>query len=182
LHGPVITQQPVSQIVADGQATSFSVQLQDPAGATFQWQTNLGTGFQNLSDVLIYSGTSTSTLNLSAVNSLNNNQPFRCITTIGTCGDTSETAILLVSATATEKPQSKTGVVAIPNPANNFIRFEGLHENGEILIQSLLGVELIRQPMAPGEFVYLGHLPRSAYFYTIKTPKSVFTGKLILQN
>jgi hypothetical protein len=180
LAGPVITQQPTSQTIADGQQTGFNIAIQDPTGATFQWQTNLGTGFQNLSDVLIYSGTSTSNLVLSSVSSLNNNQPFRCIVGAGSCFDTSAVAVLSISTAVSESFKTKP-VIAIPNPSNGKIHFAGLNGTGELILTNILGAEVWRQNIKQDEILDVSHLATSAYFYTIKTPNGMFKGKLVLQ-
>ncbi len=180
LAGPVITQQPTSQTIADGQQAGFSIALQEPTGATYQWQTNLGTGFQNLSDVLIYSGTSTSNLNLSSVSSLNNNQPFRCIVGSGSCLDTSATAILSISTSVSGSLSAKQ-IVAIPNPSNGKVHFAGLNGTGELILTNILGSEVWRQNIKQDEILDVSHLPVSAYFYTIKTQNGMFKGKLVLQ-
>jgi hypothetical protein len=64
--------------------------------ATHQWQMDLGTGFQNLSNAGQYSGAQNDTLLVSNVTMQNNNQNFRCIVKSGTCIDTSKIAVLKV--------------------------------------------------------------------------------------
>jgi hypothetical protein len=62
----------------------------------YQWQTNLGLGFQNLSDAGQYSGSTTNTLSVNNVTLANNNQQFRCIVADGSCEDTTDIAVLTV--------------------------------------------------------------------------------------
>jgi hypothetical protein len=56
---------------------------------SFQWQTDIGFGFQNLSNAGQYSGTTTDSLTISNVTAQNNNQLLRCINTSNGCVVTS---------------------------------------------------------------------------------------------
>jgi hypothetical protein len=89
--------QPNSQTVNLNSNVDFIVAVNDP-NASYQWQTDLGSGFQNLSNAGQYSGANNDTLSISNVNLLNNNQLFRCITTAGSCADTSNVAVLNVNS------------------------------------------------------------------------------------
>jgi hypothetical protein len=115
---PALTGQPASQTVAANQNVQFSVTSSDPS-ATYQWQSDVGFGFQNLNNVSQYSGVNTGTLSVSNVSASNNNQPFRCIVSASSCTDTSQIAILSISGSSsietdfTVKPFS-----VFPNPAH----------------------------------------------------------------
>lgn len=114
-----INTQPVSQSVNINNNTQFSVGSSDP-NASYQWQTDLGVGFQNINSVGQYSGATTNTLTVSNVNMSNNNQPFRCIVSSGTCADTSDMAVLTVNNNASIDALSNDKLVTVyPNPAQN---------------------------------------------------------------
>ena len=66
------------------------------SNAIYQWQTNLGFGFQNLNNAGQYNGTTSSTLSVLNLSMSNNNQVFRCIISSGSCTDTSAVAVLTV--------------------------------------------------------------------------------------
>ena len=92
-----ITTQPASQSVAMSSTNTAQFSVTSSAiTASYQWQTNLGLGFQNLSDAGQYSGTSTNVLSVNNITIANNNQQFRCIVTDGTCEDTTNIAVLIV--------------------------------------------------------------------------------------
>ena len=91
-----VNSQPNSQVININNNAQFVVGSSDPS-ATYQWQTDLGVGFQNLNSVGQYSGTANDTLTVSNVVMSNNNQPFRCIINSGTCSDTSNVAVLTVN-------------------------------------------------------------------------------------
>ena len=91
-----ITSQPASQTININNNAQFMVGLSD-TNATYQWQTDLGAGFQNLSNAGQYSGTTNDTLSVSNVSMSNNNQPFRCIINNSICADTTYVAVLSVN-------------------------------------------------------------------------------------
>jgi uncharacterized protein (TIGR02145 family) len=83
-----------------GNAATFTASTSDPI-PTISWQSDLGQGFQTLTDVGSYSGTNTNAVTISNVQLANHNQQIRAISTSGNCVDTSDIAILNVSNTCT---------------------------------------------------------------------------------
>ena len=116
-----VNTEPTNQTINVNNNAQFVVSSSDPS-STFQWQTDLGVGFQNLNSVGQYSGATTNTLNVSNVTMSNNNQPFRCIVSSGSCADTSNVAVLTVnnSVGVNETIQDNFFTV-FPNPAQGFI-------------------------------------------------------------
>jgi hypothetical protein len=116
-----ITNQPSSQtinITTNAQFTTVS----SGSSSSFQWQSDLGFGFQNLSNAGQYSGANTNTLTISSVTLANNNQSFRCIVTSGGCSDTSNTAVLTVNNnTGLNELSTSAAFTIYPNPAADFI-------------------------------------------------------------
>jgi hypothetical protein len=94
----LISSQPTVQTVTLSAANSAQFSVTSTATSPiYQWQTNLGVGFQNISDAGQYSGTATSTLTVSNLTVANNhNQQFRCLVTDGSCADTTDIAVLTV--------------------------------------------------------------------------------------
>ncbi len=90
-----VTTQPINQSVNISNNAQFTTASSDPL-ATYQWQTDLGVGFQNLNNVGQYSGTINDTLIIANTTLSNNNQPFRCIISSGACTDISAVAVLTV--------------------------------------------------------------------------------------
>jgi hypothetical protein len=116
-----INSQPTNQNITVNNNAQFAVSSSDP-NATYQWQTDLGVGFQNLSSVGQYSGATNDTLTVSFVNFTNNNQPFRCIINSGSCSDSSNVAVLTVNNNVGINEISNNNLFAIyPNPANAII-------------------------------------------------------------
>jgi hypothetical protein len=76
--GSEIIQQPQSRNVTTPAGTSFSVATVG-GSPLFQWQTNVGGTWINLTNSGIYSGVNTATLVLSSTNTALNNSVFRCV-------------------------------------------------------------------------------------------------------
>ena len=123
--------QPSNQTVLTSVGTAQFTVSTSAATSTYQWQTNLGVGYQNLSNVGQYSGTTTNTLALSNVSMTNNNQPFRCIVTSGGCSDTSDVAVLSVVNSAGIEESGLSSVKIFPSPANEFLNIILNAENEE---------------------------------------------------
>ncbi len=116
-----VTIQPTSQTVTIPNGTQFIVGSSDP-NATYQWQTDLGVGFQNLNSGGQFSGITNDTLTVSNVTMGNNNQPFRCVISSGSCLDTSNTAVLLVNNNVGINEFTQDNLFSIyPNPSQNVI-------------------------------------------------------------
>lgn len=107
---PAITTQPTNSTITSGNNTSFSV-VAAGTGLTYQWQTNSGSGWGNITNTGIYSGATTATLTLTSVASTNSGNQYRCVVS-GTCAPsvTSNAATLIVntSANITSHPTNST--------------------------------------------------------------------------
>ncbi len=80
---PTITTQPVNTTSCDFQNTGFSIAATG-TGLSYQWQVDAGLGFVNIGPSAPYSGSTSTTLGISSVNSSFNGYIYRCIVT-GTC-------------------------------------------------------------------------------------------------
>lgn len=84
--------------------------------ATYQWQQNAGTGWTNLSDFGIYSGTTTDSLVLTGITSSMNGYGYRCI--IDACSmDTTDVAYLTVENNIGLE-EIYESIVVSPNPTS----------------------------------------------------------------
>ena len=120
---------PNNQNVNLGSNAQFIITTSNFA-ANYQWQTDLGFGFQNISNAGQYNGATNDTLIVSNTQLSNNNQQFRCIITDGGCKDTSNVATLTIANIGIyESKQNQFKVY--PNPASSQINVE--------IIQSLIG-------------------------------------------
>lgn len=75
-----ITGHPANQSVCPGTNTSFTVAA-TPAGVSYNWQEDRGSGFVYLSNGGVYSGVTTATLNLTGVTASMNGYKYRAVVT-----------------------------------------------------------------------------------------------------
>jgi hypothetical protein len=116
-----ITDQPQNAVAQVGSSVQFSASANDP-GATFQWQTDLGLGFQNLTNAGQYSGVNTPTLTVSNLALINNNQQFRCVITSASCSLTTTEAILTVwDDVSLSGEELQPDLLLFPNPASESV-------------------------------------------------------------
>jgi microcystin-dependent protein len=130
-----ITTQPSSQTTGTNRNVQFSVVSSD-SNSTYRWQTDMGLGFQNLTNAGQYAGVNTSTLNVSNTSPHNDNQLFRCIVSTTNCGsDTSDVVTLNVNSSSTS-----TGV---PNKFTyqSVVR----HTSGQLVTNQQVGMRLSLQ-------------------------------------
>ena len=132
-----IQTQPTNQSVGEGLNAVFFIV--GPPTAQYQWQTNLGLGYQDLNDFGQYSGTTTSSLQVSNVNlAINNNQAFRCLVTEGNCTDTSGTVVLEVVPSSSVN-EFEQGINIYPNPTQGRVEVVLSEASGIIRIYDLQG-------------------------------------------
>jgi len=165
-----ITPQPTNQIININNNAQFTVGSSD-SGATYQWQTDLGVGFQNLKSVGQYSGTTNDTLTVSNVTMSNNNQPFRCIISSGSCSDTSSVAVLTVNNNVGINESANDNLFSVfPNPARSVISIKAdskligsvysIYDNtGRVLLSGKLNAE--------STTIELGNLSGGIYMFGV---------------
>ena len=123
-----VSNQPTNQTININNNAQFIVGSSD-TNATYQWQTNLGVGFQNLNNAGQYSGTAKDTLLVSNVSMSNNNQQFRCIINNGSCTDTSNIAVLSVNNNVGIHDLAQKNLFSVfPNPAKNTMHVKADHK------------------------------------------------------
>ena len=88
-----VTRQPKSLSVKTGSNVEFNFAY-STADATFQWQSNTGSGFKNISNAGQYAGVSNDTVSVSNVTILNNGAKFRCMIATRWCKDSTSSALL----------------------------------------------------------------------------------------
>lgn len=134
-----ITVQPTNQSVnLSGVNASFNVST-NATNPIYQWQTNLGVGFQNLSNVGQYSGVNTVNLSVSNVTLTNDNQAFRCIISNGGCIDTSDIATLSILNDASISTNKETSIVLSPNPISNDFSISGIEQIVSLTLMDMNG-------------------------------------------
>ena len=110
-----ITREPANQGMFTGNAT-FTCVTNDTL-VNYQWQSDLGMGWTNLSNAGQYSGTTTNSLQVSNVTSSNNNQKFRCVLKGNCLTDTTNEATLRVWGLGIEG-EIVDELIVYPNPSS----------------------------------------------------------------
>ncbi len=126
---PIVLSQPMNQTAYLMDDAIFSVAATNVS--SYQWQTNLGLGYQNLFDAGQYSGVNTFQLTVSNLASSNDGQLFRCILSNWECADTSSHASLQVRNELSIREDFEKQIKVFPNPAReeiNILHTE-LHPN-----------------------------------------------------
>jgi len=183
---PVVTNQSPNQTATIGTDISFFVEAAQTID-TYQWQTNIGFGWQNLNDFGQYSGSSSNLLTISSVTNSNNNQPFRCIITLGDCSDTSAIAILNttdVGIDAINGSNSDLNFGVYPNPFTEQTKvvFEQVQDQTEITILDARG-QLVKRLSFSGKHLVIDRedLANGVYFIHVNDNRqNRQTKKLIL--
>lgn len=165
-----INAQPNSQISYINNNAQFIVGTSD-TNATYQWQTDLGVGFQNLNSVGQYSGTTNDTLTISNVTMSNNNQPFRCIINNGSCADTSATAELTVLNNTGINENAQNNLFSVfPNPAQStlYVKADNKLIGSVFTIYDNIG-KIVKSGKlnAANTTIELGNLSNGMYLFSI---------------
>ncbi|MCW5907791.1 MAG: multicopper oxidase domain-containing protein [Chitinophagales bacterium] len=172
-----IATQPADVTTSPGSNTQFSVTVSDST-ATFQWQTDMGTGFQNLTNAGQYSGVNTSTLSIANVSLANNNQYFRCVVTAAGCADTTILVRLSVVPVGIADAGKQT-IRLYPNPVANKLTVDWeqthKHEAIKLYITDITG-RLVQTALlsSPKTEIELASLQAGLYFLKTDGNKEVF--------
>jgi hypothetical protein len=166
-----VNTQPANQTININNSVQFVVSSSDPS-ATYQWQTDLGVGFQNLNSVGQYSGTTNDTLIVSNVTLSNNNQPFRCIISSGSCSDTSNVAVLTVNNNVGINEFAQDNLFSVyPNPAQTVINVKAdskLIGEQYTVIDNAGRIVLSGKIVTENTSIELGSLSNGIYLFQVK--------------
>ena len=141
----IISQDPTDKNISPGNDVTFTVLSPFAPNATYQWQRDNGTGFQNLSNAGQYSGTSNDKLRITNISTSNANEVYRCIVTANSCTDTSSNAILTIDRVSVPKLLVSEDFSVYPNPSNGIVSIESKSSlfGSSYKVYSIKGVELL---------------------------------------
>jgi hypothetical protein len=128
INTAVVSTEPTDQTAALGTNAQFNLAAQG-TGLSYQWQRDLGAGFQNITNGGQFSGATTNTQTVSSVTLSNNNNRFRCIVSSGNCRDTSATAILNVYDPNGIAETSLEQIKVYPNPTSAVLHVDFDHSD-----------------------------------------------------
>ena len=124
---PTITTQPENVTTTAGKNTSFYVISTD--ATDYQWETSMdsGSNWDLISDDVIFSGSQSTQLNITATPVSFNQHQFRCVTGSDGCYTTSDIAILNVDSTTAIQDETAVNSFFLkisPNPFGKIITVE----------------------------------------------------------
>ena len=170
------TLQPSDISVLSGNDASFTVAGSN-ANCTFQWQTDLGLGWQNLTNAGQYSGVNTSTLTVLNTNASNNNQNFRCLITLGTCSASSSSAVLTVLPVSVTENENLSFSI-FPNPAttNLTLQIESALIGSEFSIYDAVGNVVLKDKiLSTNQNISISNLSNGNYILRVGNENKLFT-------
>ena len=163
-----ITTQPTNQTVNPTTSAQFVVNA--TSVSSFQWQTDLGLGFQNLSNAGQYSGANNDTLVVSNASISNNNQQFRCIVNPESCADTSDIVVLTVSTAGLNELSVQGNVSLYPNPTQSSFEIQTNLVYSKIEIHDMQG-RIVKTENA-GKTISIASLQKGTYLVQLLDEKS----------
>lgn len=166
-----VSTQPINQTVNITDNAYFITATTDTS-ANYQWQTNLGIGFQDLTNAGQFNGATSDSLSISNTTLSNNNQQFRCVINSGTCMDTSDIAILTINNNLGIGAISENKIIEIyPNPITDQINIKS-HSNligSDFNIKNQVG-QVVKNGKILSQItkIELNNLPDGIYILSIK--------------
>jgi hypothetical protein len=107
---PGVTAEPANQTVVSGGTAGFTVAASGSPAPTVQWEVNTGSGFTNLTDGGVYSGSSTDTLTITGATAAMNGYQYEAVFSNSVSSATSTPATLTVDTApgVTAEPANQT--------------------------------------------------------------------------
>jgi bilirubin oxidase len=142
----LIQQSPTSVNATPGNSVTLQVKSDTTQSVAYQWQSNVGFGFQNLDDAGQYTGTKNRILQINNISISNNNQLFRCRVSKGSCEETSENAAVWVNNSRINPGQSNAFSV-YPVPARDVVYITAKTEAKAFIVLDLAGRVVVAENM-----------------------------------
>ena len=167
-----ISQQPTDQSLLISQNATFDIGTSGTPSLTFQWQIDIGTGYQNVAEAGQYSGTQTENLLISNVTSANDNQKYRCVVNDSFCSDTSEAALLSLYGVSVDNLRNNQIFHIYPNPASDELNIK-IESN--LIVSQFRIINALGQEVKQGELsnlnstIDISKLPKGSYNMLIGT-------------
>ncbi len=106
-NAPILSSDPANQAITLGQIATFTAAATGSPTPTVQWQVNTGSGFVNLSDGGVYSGSSTTTLTITGATTSMNRYLYQAVFT-NSNGTAVTTSATLTFDAITTQPSNQT--------------------------------------------------------------------------
>jgi hypothetical protein len=165
---PTINTQPTSTQVNIGNQAIFTTSAN---GGTYQWQVDIGSGFQNITNGGQFSGATTNTLTVSNTSMSNNTSQYQCVVTSNNCSSTSNSATLtVINNVGLNEADQLNNLEIYPNPTSNFVtvrfnnnllgnKYDIVDNTGRIVLSGLL--------LDQNQIVELNALSAGIYIFSV---------------
>jgi hypothetical protein len=161
--------QPNNETVVENSEVIFTVNS-NTFGASYQWQTDTGSGFVNVINGGQYSGSTNDTLTVLGITPNNDNQLFRCVVSTASCTITSDVATLFVEVVLGIDEFAES-VSIYPNPTTDNIVikansalfgsvYQVYNSTGKLVLSGNIQSEL--------QIISLQEFPVGMYLFTIE--------------
>jgi hypothetical protein len=178
-----INTQPSNISVMSGDTAVFSVAATG-SGIHYQWQQDCGTGFTNLTNAGLYSGSQSNRLVVFPVSYSLDNCQYRCVLTSDVaCSDTTVTVVLDVANIGINEGNPKPEVKVFPNPFTDKLTIS-LKNNGpaEVTIYDILSGKVLQQKFVNTISISAEQFSKNVYFIEVTNKSGFFwRGKIIKQ-
>jgi hypothetical protein len=161
-----ISSQPQSTTMPVGKTAQFII---NSDYKFHQWQTDVGSGFQNVTNAGQYNGVDNDTLTVGELSIQNDLQSFRCLVQTEGCKDTSEVAILNVDG-ALSVDEIEVAFNVYPNPATDMLHIVNRSHSGSpsFTVLNPLGQEVLTGNISGREAaIDVSSLPKGYYLLNI---------------
>ena len=156
--------QPENDTVAIGLTAVFKVD--SVFGNNYQWQTDIGFGFVNITNAGQFQGVNTPTLKVQSVTQSNNFSHYRCVKTESTCSDTSNIATLYVNTIGIREDSFK--VFLFPNPTKERFKIQSNIILNGITVYNSVGQQVYSSSKESDSYsVDCIDWPRGAYYIMV---------------
>lgn len=177
----LLLKSPENAQVSLGSTAIFRTEVSDTIGSIYQWQSNIGFGFQDLENAGQFSGVKTRELRVSNIAAINHNQQFRCKISNLSCEVISTTAVITVGANSLTEMPEKYEVSLFPNPAKEVLFVNTKHtQTIQFQITNTLGQLVTQGSLTPSQNqISLETLPKGLYIIQLLSPNKSAQGKFI---
>jgi hypothetical protein len=188
--------EPAQVVVSSPKDTTVLIQTKaelvastNQTASKYQWQSNTGTGYQNLENVFQYSGVKTSKLTIDNITLANHNQPFRCIIETNGCYDTTAIAILTVRTNVGIDEQGDSpSLLVYPNPTGEsdelLVQFGNLQSQIlTIELLDMMGISRVQTGIQSQNGIFpikISDIAKGMYIVRVTTSSGILTQKIIV--
>lgn len=153
-----VQSQPMSNTFQTVQGTAYFTTVHSDTNATYQWQQNSGTGWTDLSDFGIYSGTTTDSLVLTGITTSLNGYGYRCIIDACTMDTTDVAYLTVIDDVGVE--ESVRALTISPNPTTGLVSVD-LSGITDYIIYNMTG-QKVAEGRSKGQ-IDVTNLPTGSY-------------------